>query len=372
MTKASAKVLANKGRGVPTRRRVDGLGASIGMPIPVKTSLALMTGCIALLCAGGPLRAQTADTAALYTSDRVVAVVPFDEAGFYGTFSHRRAAVDGRSVHYVVGGEGPVVVLLHGWPGTWYSWRHVMPALARTHTVIAVDMPGFGESQAGATADKVAVAARLKRMMDDLGHPRVSLVSHDMGGTVAYAYAAQFPEAVDRVVFSETAIPGFGFADGSENDLLKLTQQSAQGVWHFAFFMKPGVAEMLIPGRERELLRAMTADSMTNPSAMTEEEIAELTRWLSAPGGLTGGLDYYRSLFADAEANRALATRKLTMPVLVMNGGDGFLQFAGPPSVRAVASDVREIVVPHSGHFIAAERPGFVARALIDFLEERP
>lgn len=313
-------------------------------------------------------QAAAQDSAALYTADRIEVVRPFDREAFYKIFSHTRAVVEGASIHYVSGGSGPPVLLLHGWPGSWYYWRHVMPELALYHKVVAVDLPGFGDSSSLGSSEKAKVASALKLLMDSLGHERVSLASHDMGGTVAYAYAAQFPDAVDKVVLSETAIPGFGFADGSQEDLLKLSPASAQGIWHFAFFMRTGVPEMLIQGHERELLQAMAGESFTNPAAFTEDELNELTRWLRGPGGVAGGLNYYRSLFADAAINQTLAATKLNMPVLLLNGGDGFLQYAGPPSVRAVAEDVTEIIVPHSGHFIASERPGFVAQSMLQFL----
>ena len=308
----------------------------------------------------------------LLLEDQIAAAMPFDPVAFSRTFAHRKAMLDGSALHYVIGGNGPAVLLLHGWPGTWSYWRRTMVDLARDFTVISVDMPGFGHSAPLPSARKTIVADQLNRLSDALGFQKVSLVSHDMGGTVAYAYAATFPESVDKVVFTETAIPGFGFADGGGNDLLKLTPQSAAGIWHFSFFMKPGLAEMLVPGHEAELIRAMVTDNYTNPSAFGDDEAEELTRWISSPHGLSGGLAYYRTLFEDAEDNRRLAAQKLTMPVLVVNGGDGFLQYPGPSSIRAIASDVSEAVVPHSGHFLASERPGYFAHVVSDFLKGGP
>jgi pimeloyl-ACP methyl ester carboxylesterase len=313
-------------------------------------------------------KAELDNSADLLMADRVAATAPHEADAFSQTFRHQKVTVDGVSIHFVIGGSGPPILLLHGWPGTWLYWRRLMPTLAEHYTVIAVDMPGFGDSQPAADARKVTVSALLRRLMDQIGHSRVSLVSHDMGGTVAYAYAAQFPGAVEKVVFTETAIPGFGFADGSAHDLLQLTPQSAAGIWHFAFFMKPGMAEMLVRGRERELIYAMAAESYTNPEAFSDEEAEALTRWISSPNGLTNGLAYYRALFADAEDNSRLAVSNLEMPVLVLNGGDGFLQYAAPQSVRSIAQHVQESVVPASGHFIAMERPRFLARTLLEFL----
>lgn len=313
-----------------------------------------------------------ADTQQLLEADRIASTASFDSAAFYRTFRHAKVQIDDVPIHFVVGGSGPVVLLLHGWPASWSYWRRVMPALAVGHTVVSVDMPGFGTSGVATSADKVAISALLHRLMTQLGHKRTSLVSHDMGGPVAYAYAAQFPNEVEKIVFTETAIPGFGFADGGDDDLLKITAQSASSIWHFAAFMKPGMAEMLIRGHERQFVDAMVTESYTNPAAFSEDEADELTRWISSPTGLSSGIAYYRALFRDADDNRKLALNKLAMPVLVLNGGDGFLQYPGPVSVRAVASNVREGVVPASGHFIAMERPGYFAKALIAFLDGQP
>lgn len=319
-----------------------------------------------------PVQAQVADSPQLLEADRVAAVTPFDATSFYRTFRDAKVQIDGVTIHYVTGGSGPVVLLLHGWPASWTYWRRIMPALAAGHTVIAVDMPGFGASAAAPSADKVAISILMHKLMLQLGHSRVSLVSHDMGGPVAYAYAAQFPDGVGKLVFTETAIPGFGFADGSDHDLLKITAQSAGSIWHFAAFMKPGMAEMLIRGHERQFIDAMVTESYTNPAAFSEDEAEELTRWISSPAGLTGGIAYYRALFRDADDNRRLATTKLGMPVLVLNGGDGFLRYPGPVSVREVAANVRDAVVPSSGHFIAMERPGYLATTLVAFLDSKP
>ena len=170
-----------------------------------------------------PVRAQVADTPQLLEADRVASTSSFDSAAFYRTFRHAKVQIDGVPLHFVTGGSGPVVLLLHGWPASWSSWRRMMPALAAGHTVIAVDMPGFGTSGPAPSADEVAISALLHKLMVQLGHKRVSIVRHDMGGPVAYGCAAQFPAEVDKVVLTETAIPGFGFADGGDHDLLKTT-----------------------------------------------------------------------------------------------------------------------------------------------------
>jgi pimeloyl-ACP methyl ester carboxylesterase len=309
-----------------------------------------------------------ADTPEMIAADRLAVVQPFDPKTFYSRFEHRRLRTPAGEVHAVVGGEGPPL-LLHGWPATWSHWRRVMPRLAERHRVIAVDMPGFGDSPAPPSAEKVEVARTLRTVCEALKAPRLSILSHDMGGTVAYAYAALFPEAVEGLILSETAVPGFGFA-GGEADLLVPTAQSVAGIWHFTFFMREALPEMLVAGRERAFVRAMTLGHFSNPAAWGVEEEDDLVAWLSAPGGLSGGLAYYRALFRDAETNRRLAERKLTLPVLLLTGADGFLAGPAGASVRAVAEQVQQDEIARSGHFIARERPGLLAERVLAFLED--
>ena len=307
---------------------------------------------------------------ALYGQDRIAATQPFDAVAFAKTFTHHKTTVNGKAVHYVIGGKGDPILLLHGWPESWYSWRRVMPQLALKHTVIAVDMPGFGDSDTLGSADKKTVASHLHAWLVQIGYPRVHLVSHDMGEPIAYALAAGYPASIGKVVFAEGAIPGYNFADGSPNDILKVTPQSVGGVWHFPFFMNPDKAEMLVQGRESAFVTLMVKDSFYNPAAFPVEEHDEITRWMSAPGGFRNSTAYYAALFTDAAQNQA-AKIKLAMPILVMDGEYGFLKFANPASVRLTATNVRAVVVPRSGHFVADERPGFVAAQINSFIDEK-
>lgn len=344
------------------------------------TSVATSAAASAATSLAAPIQAATPAPAgsgsvppdALAAADTLAASAPFDARAFSRLFQHRTIDIDGRNVHYVEGGEGPAVLLLHGWPETWYSWRRAMPELARHHRVIAIDLPGFGGSAAAPLADKQSIAAIVERFARKVGLGPAVVVGHDMGGTVAYALAAIHPQSVRKLVLMETAIPGFGFADGSTHDILNPTPQSIGGIWHFAFFMKPEIPEMLIAGHERAFVLAVTTDSYSNRAALGEDEVSELVDWLKQPGGVAGGLAYYRALYTDAQQNKQLARRPLAMPVLVLNGADGFLQHILPASARAVASNVSVDVAPGSGHFIAAERPLWLARALHAFAEAPP
>lgn len=135
-----------------------------------------------------------------------------DTTQFDSTFTHHTAVVNDIRLHYVLGGQGDPVVLLHGWPETWYAWRKVMPALAQQYTVIAPDMRGLGDSDKPATGyDKSTVADDIYQLVRQLGFQRIFLVGHDMGGPVAYAYAAAHPQDVRRFVFVESLLPGIGY-----------------------------------------------------------------------------------------------------------------------------------------------------------------
>lgn len=294
----------------------------------------------------------------------------FNKVQFLQSFKSKTDVVDGKSIHYLIGGKGEPLLLVHGYPESSYSWRKMLPALGQNFTVIAVDMPGFGDSTALATGDKKSVAIHLHKWLKGLGYNSISMVGHDMGGPLVYAYAAQFPNEVKKLIFSETAIPGFNFADGSPEDILKLSEHSVGGIWHFALFMNPDKAEFLVKGKERDFLKMLVHDSYVNPKAFTDDELDELTVWLKKPTGKKDGFAYYQALFTDAKDNKEFGKTKLSMPVLVVDGSAGFLQYVTSKSVKMVASDVRSVVVPQSGHFIQAERPHFFADAIRKFLLE--
>jgi len=213
-------------------------------------------------------RASAPDTAsdAAYPLDRIAAVAPVDEAAFARTFSHRTAAVGDGTMHHVTGGRGPVVVLLHGWPEDWSSWRKVMPALAERYTLIVPDLRGFGDSEKPAGPyDNRTAAEDVYQLARALGHPRFDLVGHDVGAPVAYGLAAGHGDAVRRLVLFEGLPLGFS-APGGEG--------GASAVWRPAFHAVRGLPETLVAGREKAYLsyffRTFTYDSTTFDDAEIE------------------------------------------------------------------------------------------------------
>ncbi|MGH3613402.1 MAG: alpha/beta fold hydrolase [Pseudonocardia sp.] len=272
-------------------------------------------------------------------------------------FEHRSLDVDGVGLHYVIGGQGPPVVLLHGFPETWWTWRQVMPLLARTHTVIAPDLRGIGcSSLAPEGYDAQTLAQDVHGLVGVLGLREVALVGHDTGGWVAYAYARQYREEVSHLVISGAALPGFGLEQRLD------FREPGQGLPHLVFFAQPDLAELLIAGREREYFdRFITSEVMRRSGA-----VDVYARSYARPGRLSAGMGQYRSLYESAQDNRRGAGPPLAMPTLAL-AAVGETQLSAD-SLRQVASDVREIGVLDAGHYVQEERPAELVRALEEFL----
>jgi pimeloyl-ACP methyl ester carboxylesterase len=272
------------------------------------------------------------------------------------TFSHHMASVNGGvQIHYVIGGgQGQPVVLLHGWPQTWYEWRHVMPSLAKNYTVIVPDLRGLGDSSKPLTGyDGKTVAEDIHQLVSQLGFKQIFLVGHDFGVQVAYSYAAAHPNEVKQLVILDVPIPGIG------------PGENITGLWWAQFHMVRDIPEMLVNGHEREYLTWFYRHTC-NPTAITKEDIDEYVSHYSAPGGMRAGFEYYRALFDDIKQNKEYSKVKLPMPVLAL-GGECSFGTAALDSMRLLATDVRGGIVPDSGHWIAEERPDFVVDQLFKF-----
>lgn len=277
-------------------------------------------------------------------------------------FAHQTGDVNGVQLHYVQGGSGTPIVLLHGYPETWYAWRKVMPALIDRYTVIAPDMRGLGESSRPTQGyDKKTVAEDIHQLVEKLGFQQIALVSADMGGPVAYAYAAMYPEEVSHFVLLESGIPGFG--------LERLMDVTHGGSWHFGFFMARNFPEMLTAGREREFLTAFAYQGSTYiKDAIGEADIDEYLRHYASPGGMTAGFEYYRAFPQDAQDNQELGKKKLTMPVLALDAEHGY--GGNIATMETVATNVQGAVVPNSGHWVAEEQPQYLVNQILEFLSE--
>jgi pimeloyl-ACP methyl ester carboxylesterase len=271
------------------------------------------------------------------------------------TFSHHMASVNGIQMHYVIGGQGDPIVLLHGWPQTWYEWRHVMPALAKNYTVIAPDLRGLGDSSKPTTGyDGKTVAEDIHQLVAQLGFKGSFLVGHDLGALVAYSYAAAHPSEVRRLVILDVPITGFGPALNSTR------------LWHIPLHMVQDIPETLVEGKEREYLTWFYSNYSYNPAAITKEDIDEYVSRYSAPGGMRAGFEYYRAFPIDAEQIKEYSKVKLPMPVLAL-GGENSFGTAPLVSMQSISTNVRGGIVPLSGHWIAEENPIFLIEQLFNF-----
>ncbi|MFI9560443.1 alpha/beta fold hydrolase [Nonomuraea endophytica] len=310
------------------------------------------------------MRRHLAAALALFIS---LAIVPAADAAAEprvpAGFAERTARVNGITVNYVRGGRGPTLVLLHGYPQTWYEWRDILPALARHFTVIAPDLRGAGGSSTPPGGyDKKTMAADLDGLLSQLGLDHVvNLVGHDIGTMVAYSYAAQHQDRVAKLVLSEAPIP-----DATVYTFPSLTPKGP-GFWNFGFFdVRNGLPEQIIRGREEVWIKgfirmlAVHGDRAADPRS-----VREYARNLS----LQGSFGWFRALNRDVADNKQLREEKLRMPVLAI-GADHSLGSFVPNQVRQYADNVQGKVIADSGHWIFEERPEEMTRVLLRFLRQ--
>lgn len=272
--------------------------------------------------------------------------------------THGSAYVNGVELHYVRAGEGPPLLLLHGWPQTWYEWREVIPPLAEEYTVIAPDLRGMGDSgKPRGGYDKRTVADDTRELVHELGFEEVAVVGHDWGMPTAYAYAARYREEVQALAVMEAMLPGV-----REDDKLGM-------LWHVRFHQVRDLPERLVSGNEETYLKWFYREGAYDPSAIDREALQEYVRSYSAPGGLRGGFEYYRAYDEDAEHNKEHTQQDLEMPVLAL-GGEASFRSMPVQDMEAVATDVDGEVVERAGHWIPEERPDYLVERLRGFLED--
>jgi pimeloyl-ACP methyl ester carboxylesterase len=289
------------------------------------------------------------------------------EHEFLKTCAHGMAEVEaGLRLHYVTAGSGPsTVVLLHGFPQTWWEWRHVMPALIDSgYCVIAPDYRGAGGSFRPAGGyDKRTMAADIHRLLRQHTNAseRIILVGHDIGLMVAYAYAQAYRDEVSHLVIVDAPLPGTAVFDRLRAD---------PRVWHFAFHAARDVAEMLVTGRERPYLQSFFSARVFDPSAIGPDDFDVYAAAYSAPGAMRAGFELYRAFDQDAEDNRVSLERngKLTIPVLAIGGEISTSGSFVAEMMREVAVDVAECRVPRTAHWIPEENAAAVSKAVLEFL----
>ncbi|MCU4121467.1 alpha/beta fold hydrolase [Variovorax sp. N23] len=310
--------------------------------LPAPTRRKLIAGAVAL-------------SAALTIAPTVNAAPSLDAVPGFRSGS---AEVNGTRINYRIGGSGPAIVLLHGYAETGHMWNPLMPMLVKTHTVVVPDLRGAGDSskpEAGYTKKNMAVDVH--ELVRSLGIPSVSIVGHDIGLMVAYAYAAQFPSETDKVVLMDAFLPGIG--DWQHVWLLR-------DLWHFHFHGATPLA--LVSGRERIYFEHFWNDFAADPKrSVPEADRRFYAKAYAQPGGMRAGFEYFKAFEKDAADFAELGRTPLPMPMLVLSGekaGGAFLIEQG----KMVASNVQGVIVKGSGHWLMEEAPDQVIPALIEFL----
>jgi pimeloyl-ACP methyl ester carboxylesterase len=272
---------------------------------------------------------------------------------------NRFVEVNGATIHYLFSGEGEPIVLLHGYAQTSHMWRPLIPELAKTHTVIAPDLRGFGDSSKPAGGyDKKTMALDIHALAHSLDLTRIAIVGHDIGLMVAYAYAAQFPSEVNKIALMDAFLPGVG--DWTQVWLLR-------DLWHFHFYGKTPLA--LVEGRERIYLEHFWNDFAADP----DHSVSEADRQLYAaayakPNAMRAGFEVFRAFERDAVDFAALSKSKLKMPMLVLTGEKASGEFL-ITQARLVAESVEGVIIKGSGHWLIDEAPEQVIPKLLTFLQ---
>ncbi|WP_019092199.1 alpha/beta fold hydrolase [Komagataeibacter europaeus] len=280
-------------------------------------------------------------------------------------FAHHFATVNGLRFHYVAGGadSGRTIVLLAGFPESWYAWRSVMPLLGRNFRVIAIDLPGQGDSDRPLDGyDTQTVARRVHDLVDHLALKRYCLAAHDVGAWVAFPYGLMFGDEIEALTLMDAGIPGITLPN-----MLPSSPDRSWKTWHFAFHAVPDLPEILLEGRERPYLEWFFWNKSASPGCYDEAAINEYLRIYAAPGGMRAGLAFYRAAARSAEQNRTLTARnKFTMSVLGLSADQGSIPDIAA-AIRPFAADVRGEVIKDCGHFQPEEQPEAVADALSRF-----
>ncbi|MFB5599719.1 MAG: alpha/beta fold hydrolase [Nitrososphaeraceae archaeon] len=277
-------------------------------------------------------------------------------------YTHHKKLVNGILLHYVTGGKGDPIVLLHGWPQTWYEWRNIIPELIdNNYTIIAPDLRGLGDSEKPQTGyDTKTVAEDIYQLVKKLGYSKIYIVAHDLGGPVAYSYASAHPEDVRKMIILDTLLPGFGLEEAGKF--------FPDGLWHFSFHSVRDLPEKLIDGKEDVYLNWFYDHGSYNQSAISEEDRAEYIKQYSKPGAMRAGFEFYRAIFEDAEQNKEYGKVKLNIPMLTI-GGEAAIGNFTTISFQKVGNNVTGISLPNTGHFIPEERANFLTKQIIEFFK---
>jgi pimeloyl-ACP methyl ester carboxylesterase len=270
----------------------------------------------------------------------------------------RTVETEGVKLHYLISGQGPPVLLLHGYAETSLMWKPLLPMLARRATVIAPDLPGIGESSIPSDGlDMKTAAVRIHALVRSLSTEKAEVVGHDIGLMVAYAYAAMYPDETAKLVVMDAFLPG---VEGWQ------AVYNSPDIWHFRF--NGPTPEALVQGRERIYFEHFWNDfAADNTRSIPETARRVYAAAYAQQGRMRAGWAYFVSFQKTARDFTELSRSKLTMPVLVI-GGQKSLGGVLAEQMKLVASDVDVVILPDTGHWVLEERPKETADALMKFL----
>jgi pimeloyl-ACP methyl ester carboxylesterase len=274
------------------------------------------------------------------------------------TIVSRTATIDGVELHYMTAGHGAQLILLHGYAETSRMWRPIVPVLAERFTVIAPDLPGIGDSGIpDGGLDMKTAAVRIHALARSLGVERARVVGHDIGLMVAYAYAAQFPGEVEKLVVMDAFLPGVEGWEAVYNN---------PAIWHFRF--NGPTPEALVRGRERTYFEHFWNDFAADRTrSLPAADRNAYTSAYARPGRMRAGWAYFVSFPQTAKDFAQLSQTKLTIPVLVIGGEKSLGEVLGR-QMKSVATDVTVVVLKDTGHWVLEERPKETTEALQNFL----
>jgi pimeloyl-ACP methyl ester carboxylesterase len=282
--------------------------------------------------------------------------------GFADTFSSRYVDTGELRLHAVTGGDGPPLLLIHGWPQLWYQFRLIMPALARDFSVVAVDQRGIGLSDKPRDGyDTATLANDMAAAMGALGHQRFALYGTDVGMPIAYALAADHRDRVERLVVSEAPIPGI-----SPSPPLFLPPPLNAMLWHLAFNQLPKINEQLVTGRE-DIFFGAEFDASAGTHKLPDYAVRYYIDTLKDPDHLRGSFEFYRAIPTSIAQNQKRKEARLTLPVLAIGGEESSGQSVGN-TMKLAADDVQTLVIPGCAHWVAEQAPEQLLAALTTFL----
>jgi len=276
--------------------------------------------------------------------------------------THHQVDVNGTTLHYVsAGSTGSPILLVHGFPESWWAFHRLIPLLAATHRVFAVDLRGFGDSAAG-EADSATAADDLHALIAALGVGPMHVTGQDISGGTVFRLASSYPADVLSLTAIEMGLAGFG--------LEGLADITHGGSWHIGVIAAPGIPELLLVGREKEFLGQFAFPAMTAvQGSITDDDIDEFTRAYSRADGWLGAVGLYRSMLAEGDELVELSQNTgITVPVLAIGAGGG--GFTEATMTAAVGHGIESVMLDGVGHYAALEAPERLAEAILGFVDD--